>query len=355
LLPIYASSGSDLDRYYHLKKKDRKLLSKWMDRQALISETNSVWNHFWIHSSTQKILDKLLQKQKEALAKMKTIKNEIEKLEKTLEVQAWTYQMGSLKKINTLIGITDHINTCPGQPEGSYQLFSSDKAFEVWNKADGDLDKKVAYYAAKDNYISGCIEKAQSNTSIDVVRPTFDLCRKIEWLPVSARGRIGKYQLKKSNGQITLSSSLYFSYEGNEKNKTEAFKRLSAAKSCMMNFYARHGIKLDITFKKESGVKDWWSCDHSINLHDNYKRANSNNWTTHKTIGKTLTPEDVCSVFLHELGHKFGLPDTYPDPDCPDRKQVMPRDDIMSGSWAGADNTKLYPLHIVNLLSPLCE
>ena len=123
----------------------------------------------------------------------------------------------------------------------------------------------------------------------------------------------------------------------------------------MANFFAKHGIKLDLTFYEETGFSDWWNCDHSINLHSHYGRATSGNWVTHRTAGIDLDEEGRCSLFLHELGHRLGLPDTYPDPDCPDRPRIGPEDDIMNNSWLGADNTKLYPYAIKELLGELCE
>ena len=88
-------------------------------------------------------------------------------------------------------------------------------------------------------------------------------------------------------------------------------------------------IKLNLTIKEDTGLSDWWGCDHSINLHDKYDRATDTNWVTHE-MGKPNLAPLIGVLYLHEIGHRLGLPDTYIDPDCPDREPIMPRDDVMN-------------------------
>jgi hypothetical protein len=352
LLSGLTYAKSDLDNYYNLEQEVAKLRARFSDNQGLISKYNTVSSHFWSPSSTKKIIARITKDQERIFKEMKLKVEKMKRIEQSLKVKAWDYRWGTLDQIITSLGNVSSNRTCSDQ---GHQLFTSNKAFEAWNSQNGDLDKKVAYYAEKNRYIRNCIKATNEGRKKVVSRPSSDLCKKINWLPDSKRSRTGKYKLKKENGAIILSAKIYFKFKGHDKDKKEAFKKLQSTQLCMTDFYAKHGIKLDLTFHEETGFSDWINCDHSINLHTKTKRANSKNWASHGAANPKMSDSNRCALYLHEFGHRLGLSDTYIDPDCPDREVIYPDDDIMNGgTYSFVENNKLYPTAIYQLLEPLC-
>ena len=163
-----------------------------------------------------------------------------------------------------------------------------------------------------------------------------------------------KYTLKKVNGQMVISTSIYFNYLGAAGQKADRFKKAQSAKKCMKDFFRRHGLVLDITFKGEKDSHNKHDCDHTVNLHDNMDREDAKNWATLSRGGRTLTSDERCGTYIHELLHNFGLPDTYPDPKhCPDRDTIHDRDSIMA--CFDCKNAKIYDEHLKMLLWPICS
>ncbi len=350
----FTYAQSDLDRYYSLEEEVAKLRAQFRDNQSLISETNTTSNHFWSPSSTKKILGRLHKDQDRILKEMEPKIKEMRRLEQTLEVKAWDYRFGTLEQVNTILGNVSQNNTCFAQGQ---QLFTSDKAFEAWNAQNGDLDRKVAYYAQKNGYISNCLENKKEGDNKTVSYRSKRLCKVIDWFPDETIGSGVNYKLIKKNGIININTSIYFDYKGEERHRKEAFRKLRETIPCMKDFYARHGIKLNLTIKEDSGFMDRMGCDHTVNLHSHSEIGNSYNWPTHEmTVNPNpeLSAMNRCSLYLHELGHRLGLADTYSDPDCPDRDSINPPDDVMNYHWSGADNIKIYPSAIKTILGPIC-
>ena len=349
-----AYAQSDLDNYYTLEQEVAKLRAQFRDNQGLISEHNTTSNHFWSPSSTKKILDRLHKDQDRILKEMKPKVEEMRRLEQSLEVKAWTYRFATLEQVSTTLGDVASNNTCSAQVQ---QLFTSDKAFEAWNAQNGDLDRRVAYYAEKNGYISRCLERKRERDRVKVDENWFSLCKKVNGLPDKRYRSKKAYKLEVKNGQIILAAKLYFSFKGDETDKEKAFKRMRKARPCMENFFARHGIKLELTFQEESGWYDWWNCDHSLELRTDAlraKTANATRWFSHKLDGNNLSDSQVCSLNMHEFSHLLGLPDLYSDPVCPDGL-TGPRDSLMNGAWGDIETLKLYPNEIEQVLQPLCE
>ncbi|MDC1174496.1 hypothetical protein OAT67_03845 [Bacteriovoracaceae bacterium] len=349
LLSGLTYAQGELDNYYALESEVAKLRAEFRDNQGLISEHNTTSNHFWSPSSTKKILDRLHKDQDRILKEMEPKVKEMKKLEQSLEVKAWDYRLGTLEQVSRVLGSVSSNNTCSAQGQ---QLFTSDKAFEAWNAQNGDLDQKVAYYAQKDGHINNCLNDKKNGDSGKKDYTSAHLCKKVGWWLDSKRGEPVKYKVHKKNGLINIDTSIYFDYKGDEKNRERSFKRLRKAMKCMKSFYAKHGIRLNLTVKEDSGLHDWWSCDHSINIWDEKMNPNSANWTT----TTYLSDARVCRHFLHELGHRLGLPDSYPDPDCPDREPIKSRYDMMYSTGSGADvnESNIDGETISKLIRPLC-
>ncbi|MDC1173895.1 hypothetical protein OAT67_00755 [Bacteriovoracaceae bacterium] len=355
---------SDLDNYYNLESEVAKLRAEFRDNQGLISEHNTTSNNFWSPSSTKKILDRLHKDQDRILKEMKPKVDEMKRLEQSLEVQAWDYRFGALEQVNTLLGNVSQNNTCSAQGQ---QLFTSDKAFEAWNAQNGDIDRKVAYYAEKNGYISNCLKTINDGEEKKVEKRTSRLCKKdakeldpyshrIDSSKHAYRTTTGNYTLSKKRGQLVISTSIYFLFKGEEKDREEAFRVLEDTKKCIVNFYAKSGIKLDLTFYYETGPRDKQVCDHFVNLHTRTNRADSGNWATEGAANPNMSNSNRCALYLHELGHKLNLPDTYPDPACPDREIISPIGDIMRvGSYGQVEDSKLYPYAIKEMLGDICE
>ncbi|RYZ93312.1 MAG: hypothetical protein EOP06_01345 [Proteobacteria bacterium] len=163
------------------------------------------------------------------------------------------------------------------------------------------------------------------------------------------------YTVSKRRGRIEVDLKIYFNYRGDENNRSSVLKRLEAARTCVQDFYGRFGIKLTLNFKVNSGIRDWWKSDTTINLWDKFGRANSRNWAMMNTCNADLSPAVSCGIAAHELGHTLGLDDLYPDPDCPDREAYGRYDDIMrSGGWDGVESVRLYRNQVQQIISPIC-
>ena len=349
----FTYAQSDLDRYYSLEKEVAQLRAQFRDNQGLILETNTTLNHFWSPSSTKKILDRLHKDQDRILKEMEPKIKEMRRLEQILEVKAWDYRFGVLEQVNTILGNVAQSNTCSAQGQ---QLFTSDKAFEAWNTQNGDLDRKVAYYAQKNGYISNCLEDKNEGDKASVNESWKGLCKIIDWWPdkYQSGGTPSKYRVYKKNQIINIDTSISFSYQGDKENKSRSFERVKKAIPCMKNFYARHGIKLNLRIETSNNPHSSSSCDHSINLWDEKMNPDADNWTT----TTYLDDSQVCRHFLHELGHKLRLDDSYPDPGCPDRKPIKSRYDIMYAIGMGAADvteSRLDADSISKIIGPFCR
>ena len=152
-----------------------------------------------------------------------------------------------------------------------------DEEFEKQFQIDKDINKKIDHYAQKSPYIQRCLENRfiPDRTMSIVASTTHDLCKK-QWHGDHERSRTAHFSLHKSRGRIRLSTSLYFDYKGKQENKDASMAKLEKSKECMGDFFARHGIELDLRLHVNSGIKDWVASDKAINLWDDYPHVNSN-------------------------------------------------------------------------------
>ena len=226
------------------------------------------------------------------------------------------------------------------------------------------LDKKIHTYAHTNPYISQCLNQVPERTRVSIDRYWYEDCRSSkneENIYIEKK----KYQLEIKNGAIELSTSICFSYRGDEARRVVSTNALERTLPCFRNFFARHGIKLNLSFSFESGTQSSPQCDHSTNLHYHYHSqeellANSQNWVTHHSTNsirnKDYNPNSRCVLAIHEFGHLLGLVDTSKSSKCINRKRTMPIDDIMNAHFLeGPYYKKFYPYAIEELLAPLCS
>ena len=166
-------------------------------------------------------------------------------------------------------------------------------------------------------------------------------------------GGTRKYTLKKINGRMVISTSIYLNYLGAQGQKSNRFDIARNAKKCMQDFFARHNLVLDITFKGDKDSHHKHNCDHTVNLHDNMNREDAKNWASISRKGKKMSQEQICGTYIHELLHNFGLPDAYPDPLCPDRPVIHKRDSVMA--CLECTKSRIYDEHLKMLLWPMCS
>lgn len=276
---------------------------------------------------------------------------ELKKLRKKLDLISLDYQISNIDQINNMSG--RYFSNIDCYPSASGLKFNEE--FDQWLEQADEEKKKVAFHAEQNPYIKQCLKDVAEGTVKEDNSSWSAICKKVDWWPDTYQRGTKSHRVKKKNGRIVLETSLYFTFKGEEEDREESFKKLQSAKSCMKQFYAKQGIDLEITFYEESGFKDWYSCDHTANLHKTTDRANSDNWSSHGASNPNMNDSNRCALYVHELNHKLGLGDTYVDPDCPDRDPINPTDDIMNaGSHSRIEDKRLYPDALKKILGVLC-
>ena len=212
-------------------------------------------------------------------------------------------------------------------------------------------DKIIDHHAARNDTISSCLNSVSEGKKVEHSEIFWQLCEKDKWLFIDFKQWLkSKYTIQKRAGQIVIKTNLHANYQG--RFKTEALQSIRETIPCVKHFYARHGIKLELS------ITDYKSGhDHTVNFHDSFPRSNHKNWAIYRDGRTLLTKDHRCYIYIHELGHLLGLPDTYHDPRCPDR-EIKTRDDIMNGFdylyFHNMNRLKFYPYAIKKLLRPLC-
>ena len=156
-------------------------------------------------------------------------------------------------------------------------------------------------------------------------------------------------------GHAVVSTSFYFDYKGDPKNRAVVLARLARVKPCIENFYCRFGFSLQLRFTVNSGLKEWLESDRSISLWDVYARSNYINWIMLQTNAGDLTEDVACSMAAHEVGHALGLLDAYSDEDCPDRPHLKADNNLMANVFKSPKDLNLDRSQVRSILEPLCS
>ena len=226
------------------------------------------------------------------------------------------------------------------------------------------LDKKVHLYAHINPYISQCLNRVPERTRANIDHYWHEDCRSSENHEITYLEN-KKYRLEIKNGAIELSTRICFSYRGDESKRLISTNALEGTLPCIRNFFARHGIKLNLSFAFEPNDQSSLECDHSSTFHYHYNNqknelANSQNWVTYHSTNsirsRDYNPNSRCVLAIHEFGHFLGLADTSQSSNCVNRKRVMPSNDIMNTNFLESPYIKkFYPYAIEELLAPLCS
>jgi len=343
-----------LDRYFKNREIIDKLKDQLIKKKALYEKTNTFWDKLWSPQKTKEILksieDEINQLQKELELK----KSENEKIE---TVNVWVHSTSG-KSYFQLGSVSSRM--CPVKAYGEYQFFEDfwDISFFLGVNEIQDADRIRSLYVSQNNpYIKKCLENVEEGIEVKVDGSYSEICKKVDWWIDEYRGSPKKYTLSKQNDLIVLTTSVSFHYKGDPKNRSKTFELANGALPCIKNFFAKHGIILNLTFKDSDDKEtSHLKSDLDINLWDYYRKVNSENWSFLHIPTESDFEKKNCGIFIHELSHNLGLKDTYPNPDCPDREVGDDVDDIMySANIRSTENLKFTDQAIKELLAPLCE
>ena len=291
------SKGTELGYFYQLSEELRQLESQYLEKRKLYAEVNSSWKNFLPFGRTGRLARELSE-----------LRDKIQFASEQLDEQK--------KKMSSY--------------RGTKAKIEKSNLEEILNGEDS-LNEKVDDYASQNNYITSCIDRIPEGEEIHYSK-LFNtvVCRKIPFFFDNKRGTYAKYTIQKKEGRIVIKTSIYANYRGNFSNREKALEDIRATVPCMQDFYARHGIKLNLTIKGEGNPLDMIHSDHFINFYDSFYRPNSKNWAIYIGHGgkDIFTKKTRCRLFVHEFNHNLGLHDTYPDSDC-----------LKCGRFSGLDAT----------------
>ena len=165
-----------------------------------------------------------------------------------------------------------------------------------------------------------------------------------------------KYRVRRLNGRVQVSLSLYMEYAGDPRNRERTITILKSILPCVMDLYKRNGIDLDLSAKIDTGISDLKNADARVKIWDSFDRSSSNDWSIIEQGGPN-TNNSRCGMIGHEVGHLLGLPDRYVDPDCKGRpsSDIGPVGALMnSGGYTPVDFSILLPADIRIIAAPLC-
>ena len=333
----FAHGNTDLDKYYALEEEIEKLESEIIEIDRKVEKVKKIIE--LSPEAYKKYLLKLANQKDEIKTKIESSFKYKSSLQIILELQALKYRLKVLDQTP--------ISGSQCSPSELHQP-SIDSVFDAWiNINHDDLDRKAIYYAQQNNYLKECIRLNEKESKI-IGYQSRHICKENPPPPLFYSSPVS-YKSYIKSGVMYIDTLLCFSYKGEEKDEKDAFSIVRETIPCVQNFFARHGIKLNIAMKKFPNP----DCQSRINLHRFHPRNNALNWSTHQNQGSVNFNRN-CSLYAHETLHSLGVRDTYPDPDCPDRK-LGELDDIMRDNNLSINELNLYPYAIETMIKPLCE
>jgi hypothetical protein len=256
----------------------------------------------------------------------------------------------------------DEVRECSFASKDGH-LFESESVVRLYEQYQEMYKGLSQGYGQHIPYIKRCIKHVPENDlGVYVNNKRKSLCRKSTNGGGDLHQNLNhKYFLERKDGRIILTSSINFKYRGRPENKEEVESKAAGSVNCIRSFFALHGIDLNLTFSfnKTSSHRQSKPYESDVNLWDHYHRSNSKNWSTLSRFGKPMDQDRRCSLYIHELGHVLGLPDTYMETKkCPDRMNIKPNSNVMNDHEGLYDHEEIKHFdeeQIKMLLSPLCD
>ena len=256
----------------------------------------------------------------------------------------------------------DEVRECTFASKDGH-LFESESVVSLYEQYQEMYKGLAQGYGQYSPYIKRCIQRVpEKDSGIYVDKKRRALCRKSTTGGEDTYQRLNhKYFLETKDGRIILTSKINFKYRGRPENKEKVESKAAGSVNCIRSFFALHGIDLDLTFSfnKTNSKKRSKLYESEVNLWDHYHRSNSENWSTLSRFGKPMDQDRRCSLYIHELGHVLGLPDTYRETKkCPDRINIKSNSNVMNDHEGLYDHEEIKHFdeeQIKMLLSPLCD
>ena len=187
-------------------------------------------------------------------------------------------------------------------------------------------------------------KRIPSNRWVDVQVNTSHTCTAFLGFPLKTTGTKSHYRIAKISTGVAISLDMNFVFAGIPSNRKMVSTKLNRVIACATSFFKRHQLDLRINRTSKPGV-----AISEMKFTGQPRRSNS------RFVSLAKSDALSCSEFVHEIGHHLGLPDRCPDPECPDRDGLSPRDDIMHGGVAiRVDSASIYNRDFKKFLRPLC-
>lgn len=178
--------------------------------------------------------------------------------------------------------------------------------------------------------IQSCLSNSAvpSGTSVQINEEMTQLCRK----PDLYYGAQSAYLLTKSEDALEIDMKFQFTYQGRPENRSASMENLESALRCTERFFAENGLLLRLSRLPEGQPVNTAAGELAVNIHDYAPGDDADNWAMIGMMeGYPNTPETICLMVAHEVGHHLGLPDRYETRSCPDRAEVTQnREDVMN-------------------------
>lgn len=361
-VPTIAAANPYQEEWLELQEKVHQL-------ETLV-QTTQERKHEMEDSFSFKILNPFSYKKKIRLQKYKLSKltKDIDRVIERMDDIKTNSKVSIYRNIDdTLINVyinpfDDQVRECSFRIKDGH-FFESESVVSLYEQYQGIYKGLSKGYGKHIPYIKRCLEHIPENDSgVYVNKKRKTLCRKSTTGGEDLYHNLNhKYFLESKDGRIILTSKINFNYRGSLENKEEVESKAAGSVNCIRSFFALHGIDLNLTFSfnKTNSKRQSKPYESEVNLWDHYHRSNSKNWSTLSRFGKPMEDDKRCSLYIHELGHVLGLPDTYMETKkCPDRINIKPNSNVMNDHEGLYDHEEIKHFdedQIKMLLSPICD